>query len=281
LLDRELRMGDRGDDVRLAQELMNRVGMLLDDDGQFGSGTEAAVRESQELAGLMLTGRVDAATWAWLRAQPEPSSDIATKAVTFITKEEVGSRSYYENHAARPCFPGGQSGVTIGVGYDLRFQTREEFTADWGSALDPQQLDALLPFVGRPGSAQMVRELKTVVVPWHTAWTVFIRRLLPGYVIRTRGAFPGFDQLNRLLRGVLVSLVYNRGTKMNGDDRREMREIRDAVQTGNLNAIPQAISSMKRLWPNSEGLQLRREREAELFREGLHPSVLEASAQLS
>ena len=33
--DRELRIGDRGDDVKLAQELMNRVGMLLDEDGRY------------------------------------------------------------------------------------------------------------------------------------------------------------------------------------------------------------------------------------------------------
>jgi hypothetical protein len=271
--DRELRIGDRGDDVKLAQELMNRVGMLLDEDGRFGAGTETAVRDSQDLGQLPLTGRVDTATWAWLRAQPEPSPDLATKAVTFIAKEEVGSRAYYESRAAHPSFPGGQSGVTIGVGYDLRFQTREGFNADWGSALSHQQLDALQSFVGLQGSTEIVRELVGIVVPWRAAWTVFIRRLLPGYVSRTGTAFPGFDQLNRLLRGVLVSLVYNRGTKMGGDDRREMREIRDAVQTGNLSAIPRAICSMKRLWPHSEGLRLRRDREAELFREGLRSSV--------
>jgi Putative peptidoglycan binding domain len=268
--DRELRLGDSGDDVKLAQELMNRGGMLLDEDGQFGTGTETAVRESQGFGRLPLTGRVDVATWAWLRAQPEPSPDIATKTVTFIAREEVGSRAYYENHATHPSFPGGQSGITIGVGYDLRFQTRDGFTTDWGRVLSRQQFDALLPFVARQGSAEIVRELAAILVPWRAAWTVFIQRLLPTYVIRTRAAFPGFDQLNRLLRGVLVSLVYNRGTKMDGDERKEMREIRDAVQTGNLNAVPQAILSMKRLWPDSDGLRLRREREAELFREGLH-----------
>jgi hypothetical protein len=267
--DRELRIGDSGDDVKLAQQLMNRVGMLLGDDGHFGAATERAVREAQGLGHLPLTGRVDTATWAWLRVQSEPSGDIATKAVTFIAKEEVGSREYYESHAARPSFPGGQSGVTIGVGYDLRFQTQEGFKTDWGGVLNRQQLDGLLPYVARQGSAETVRELAAITVPWHAAWTVFIQRLLPSYVTRTRAAFTGFDQLNRLLRGVLVSLVYNRGTSMDGDDRREMREVRDAVRTRNLQTIPQAISSMKRLWPQSEGLRLRRDREAELFREGL------------
>ncbi|HJU10612.1 MAG TPA: peptidoglycan-binding protein [Candidatus Binataceae bacterium] len=269
MADRELRIGDIGNDVKLAQDLLNRIGMLLDDDGHFGAATQSAVRDAQQLGELKVTGQIDFATWTWLRAQPEPSPDIATKAVTFIAKEEVGNRAYYESHAAHPSFPGGKSGVTIGVGYDLRFQTRDGFTGDWKRVLSREQLDALLPFVGRQGSAEIVRELMTIVVPWREAWTVFIQRLLPTYVSRTRAAFLGFDRLNSLLRGVLVSLVYNRGTKMEGNDRREMREIRDAVQAGNLDVIPQAISSMKRLWPNSEGLRLRRVREAELFREGL------------
>jgi hypothetical protein len=56
---------------------------------------------------------------------------------------------------------------------------------------------------------------------------------------------------------------------MDGDDRKEMREIRDAVALGDFAAVPPAIIAMKRLWPNVEGLRIRRDREAELFKEGL------------
>lgn len=265
----ELRSGDRGDNVRTAQELMNRVGMLVDEDGVFGEGTEAAVRETQSIARLAITGNVDDATWAWLRAQPEPSLDIATKAVVFIVKEEVVGRAYYETHAARPTYPGGQSGITIGVGYDLRFQTAERFAADWEAVLTRTQLESLMPFIGRQGSDDAARGLVALTIPWRSAWTVFIRRILPRYVAETRGAFQGFDQLTRLSRGVLVSLVYNRGVKMDGDNRKEMREIRDAVRTGEVEVIPDAILSMKRLWPDSNSLRQRRDREAALFREGL------------
>lgn len=265
----ELKLGDRGDEVRSAQDLMNRIGMLLEADGVFGKGTEAAVRDTQSIGKLPVTGRLDEATWTWLRAQPEPSPVITTRAVVFIVKEEVGSRSYYASRAARPTYPGGQSGITIGVGYDLRFQTAEDFNADWGAVLTQTQLDALTPFVGRQGSDDAARGLNALTIPWQAAWTVFIQRLLPNYVARTRDAFPGFDRLTGLSRGVLVSLVYNRGAKMTGDDRKEMRDIRDAVETGNLTLIPDAILSMKRLWPDSEGLRQRRDREAALFREGL------------
>jgi hypothetical protein len=269
MADRELKNGDTGSDVKIAQTLMNRVGMVLDDDGSFGSGTEEAVRECQALAGLPATGRVDAVTWTWLRAQAEPSADISTKAVTFIVQQEISSRAYYASKAARPIYPGGASGITIGVGYDLHFQSEDRFKADWGAVLNPSQLAALIPFLGRQGSAEQAHKLGAITIPWRAAWTVFIQRLLPNYVTTTRTAFGGFDRLSRHSRGALVSLVYNRGAKMDGDDRREMREIRDAVARGDFAAVPPAIIAMKRLWPNVEGLRIRRDREAELFKEGL------------
>jgi GH24 family phage-related lysozyme (muramidase) len=73
---------------------------------------------------------------------------------------------------------------------------------------------------------------------------------------------------------MLVSLVYNRGTAMADSprkpgDRKEMREIRDAVAAGRLASIPAALRAMKRLWPEGSGLRDRREREAKLFEEGL------------
>jgi hypothetical protein len=270
---KELRFGDEGSDVRLAQNLMNRIGMLLEDDGIFGETTRAAVRESQKLAHLDPTGRIDQATWVWLDAQAEPSADIATKAVSFIARAEVGSRPYYERHASRPIFPGAESGITIGVGYDLRFHTVDSFRADWGSVLSEVEVNTLLPFVGRSGSEEASRQLDRVLIPWRYAWIVFTQRSLPVYIGRTRAAFTAFNELPPLCRGVLVSLVYNRGAQMNGESRTEMRTIRDALYRGEYSRIPEAILSMKRLWPNHAGLRLRRDREAELFREGLGSSV--------
>ena len=78
------------------QDLLNRVGALLVEDGKFGKGTERAVKEAQEMAGLPVTGVADQATWDWLEAQPLPSPDLSTSDVTFVVREEVGSRDYYE-----------------------------------------------------------------------------------------------------------------------------------------------------------------------------------------
>jgi len=38
--------------VKELQDLLNRIGALLDVDGDFGPGTERAVREAQEIAGF-------------------------------------------------------------------------------------------------------------------------------------------------------------------------------------------------------------------------------------
>jgi peptidoglycan hydrolase-like protein with peptidoglycan-binding domain len=80
--------------VEALQSLLNKVGALLDIDGDFGAGTERAVREAQELAGLAVTGIADASQWAWLEMRPDPSPDLPTEAVTFIVREEVGGRAY-------------------------------------------------------------------------------------------------------------------------------------------------------------------------------------------
>lgn len=74
--------------------------------------------------------------------------------------------------------------------------------------------------------------------------------------------------------GVLVSLVYNRGSRMTDSpkapgDRAEMRAIRDAVAGGQFAVIPAQLRSMQRLWPIGNGLRDRREREAKLFELGL------------
>ncbi len=267
-----LQHGDRGSDVTRAQGLLNRAGALLDDDGQFGPGTEAGLRACQLEAGRPVTGSIAPADWDWLESLPEPCPDIATEAVVFIAREEVSSRAYYDAVVTRPSYPGLTSGMTIGIGYDLG-QEGGHFAADWGDRLDGATHDALVPWLGRQGSAEAVKALATVRIAWVSAWFVFTRRSLPAYVGQTRGAFPGFDALPLLSRGALVSLAYNRGTAMDDsspdDPRREMRQIRDAVAAGRPDQVPAALLAMQRLWPTLRGLRDRRAREAALFQEGL------------
>jgi len=181
----------------------------------------------------------------------------------------VGSRQQYVQTASRPTWPRGQSGVTIGVGYDLGQQAA--FEADWSDFLTPDQIAALKRWIGVKGEGAEAAPptLTGITIPWHDAWIVFIRRTLPQEITTTRHAFTGWDKLPRLCLGMLVSLVYNRGASMTGDSRKEMRDIRDAVAAGSFADVPAALRAMQHLWPVGNGLRDRREREAQLFEEGL------------
>jgi GH24 family phage-related lysozyme (muramidase) len=274
MADPELKRNDNNANVREAQDLLNRSGAILDADGSFGPGTESAVREFQNGAGLVVTGVIDAATWQLLRALPEPSKDIPTRAVAFIGREEVGSRKLYDLSGSRPTWPGGASGVTIGVGYDLGYQ--KGFRTDWSDVLSINQISALSAWLGlkgdpaKPGPAN----LSGISIPWLAAWKVFIRKTLPEQVEATRTTFPRSNELPKICLGMLVSLVYNRGTSMTDSkafpgNRKEMRDIQAAIRAGQFTKVPEALRAMKRLWPEVPGLQDRREREAAMFEAAL------------
>ncbi len=269
-----LQLGATGNEVAVLQDLLNRTGAIVDEDGTFGHGTADALCEAQTQLSLPATGIADQASWAALEALPEPNPDIATQAVAFIGCQEVSSRPYYDKVVCRPSYPGGESGITIGVGYDLRMEA--SFVTDWSPFLAPTVMAQLQPYVGVRGTDAAVQALRLINIPWSAAWTVYVKNSLPKYVTKTSGAFKGFFNLPPLSRGMLVSLVYNRGAAMGSgtddpDTRLEMREIHDAVAAGNFEAVPDYLRAMKRLWPTTSGLCARREQEAHLFELGLQP----------
>lgn len=61
-----LKKGDRGDEVKALQTLLNRLGYILDVDGAFGSKTEEAVKDFQRQNGLTVDGIVGPKTWTAL-----------------------------------------------------------------------------------------------------------------------------------------------------------------------------------------------------------------------
>ena len=165
-------------------------------------------------------------------------------------------------------WPGGSSGITIGVGYDLGFVTEDQFQEDWSPFLSGDEIDRLKDVIRLSGdkAAQRAREFSDIKIKRPDAEQVFKERTLPLYSQKTEDAFPGLDQLPAAVQGALVSLVFNRGPGMNGDSRREMRAVRDAVAAGDLQEIANQIRSMKRLWEGKglDGLLKRRDAEADL-----------------
>jgi GH24 family phage-related lysozyme (muramidase) len=165
-------------------------------------------------------------------------------------------------------WPGGQSGVTIGYGYDLGYVTAAQFQSDWGDHLSTDVTDKLKTAIGLKGipAKNKAAQLTSVVINRDDALAVFRDKTIPSYQAQTAKAFPGLESLPLDAQGALVSLVYNRGASMDGDRRREMRAIRDAVAQGNLQEIANQLRAMKRLWQGQgmSGLLKRRDAEAAL-----------------
>lgn len=169
----------------------------------------------------------------------------------------------------QPCdWPGGESGITIGIGYDLGYESLDDFEKDWKPCLGDTDFTTLTQVCGLKGAQAQAKAsaLKTIKIKNSDAQQVFLERSVPKYQAQTQQAFPGVDNLPADAQGALFSLVYNRGTSMNGDSRKEMRAIRDAVPNGDLKEIANQLRAMKRLWEGKglAGLLKRRDAEADL-----------------
>ena len=66
-------------------------------------------------------------------------------------------------------------------------------------------------------------------------------------------------------------MVYNRGNKLEGDSRIEMKAIVEMVKNKDYEGIAEEIEKSKRYWENRglDGLVIRREAEADLIRESI------------
>ena len=180
-------------------------------------------------------------------------------------------------------WPGGDSGITIGIGYDLGYVTVDQFESDWGPLLTEATREKLKSAIGLRGTKAKNKapDFKSIRIKPEHAEAVFRERSIPLYTFRTEQAFPGVELLPLDAHGALVSLVFNRGTSMvdkaGEDRRREMRAIRDAVPRQDLREIALQLRSMKRLWEGKglDGLIKRREDEA-LLVESCIPTPLTA-----
>jgi len=278
-----LSRGAKGADVYHLQNCLNRVGAMLVADGDFGRGTETAVRYAQDIAQLPCDGTADETLWHWLEQQPEPFPPLATDGVAFIALKETGGLSYYNQVTRWPHYPGLASGITIGVGYDLRFATSADVKARWGKHLPKPVMDEIFHDVGKPGSKKRAGQLKGmgIEVPFKTAWKVFIEHTLPRFYRETEAVYPSLPRLPPLCASALVSIVFNRGNSLNGSSRLEMRIIRDLLASADnpsfhqqkrkmiLADVEDQIVAMQRLWGPESGLYLRRQAEANLWRQGL------------
>jgi len=199
---------------------------------------------------------------------------ISKRAIDLIIQHEVGGRAYYDKKLQAPIWAGGESGVTIGMGYDLGYNTDKQFMLDWSGVINLNFINALRPTIGIKGvqaKAMLKGEILNVRIPYNTAYEVFVKSSLPRYYAMTKKIYPNMDLLNEDTQGALVSVVYNRGNKLEGDSRAEMRAIVDLISKQDYEGIAEQIEKSKRLWEGRglDGLVTRRESEADLVRDSM------------
>lgn len=197
---------------------------------------------------------------------------IGPSAYELIVEYETGGRVYYERALTRPTWPKGASGVTIGVGYDLGYNTPQRIAQDWAH-LPSAQVKQLQSVAGLKGAAAKLALPRTagIRIAWSDALRVFNERTVPRFARDTLSAFPGLESAPEEVQGVMLSLVFNRGSSFTGGTRAEMRNCAMHIAAGRWRALPGEFRSMKRLWQgkNLDGLLRRREAEARLIERAL------------
>ena len=165
---------------------------------------------------------------------------ISDKALNLILKYEVGGgESYYNRFLYRPIWPGLNSGVTIGVGYDLGYNNLQSFKASWTGKLSTQDIIRLARALGVKGRSakELIPGVKDIKISWEHALSVFKSHTIPIFADQTNRVFPGADRLHPDAYGALLSLVFNRGADLSGSRRIEMARIRTLVPKKDYKAI--------------------------------------------
>lgn len=199
-----------------------------------------------------------------------PPAGVDPAAVALIVQDEIVSPAVYTKRYQAPSCPGGASGPTIGIGYDLGQQTPARIASTWAAHPDVDRLVTASGQVGEARCAAWRAANRDIRTPLALAQQVFEHDVLPDYTRQaSRALRNGWPALRWRLQGVNVSLGFNRGWSMAGSRNAEKREIRDRCVPDNDGACLAAQErAMKRLWPGAKApnphLRERREAEARL-----------------
>lgn len=211
---------------------------------------------------LQLAGGAD----VYLKSE---SLSLSKEGYNLILKHEVGGgAAYYSRFLARPCWPGGASGVTIGVGYDLGYNTRSQIAADW-SMLSPALIARLQTCAGVKGDAarRLNKTMQSVSIPWDLAERVYRSRTIPRFARLTEAAYKGTSQMHPHAQSAMLSWVFNRGEGISSSSRDIEKRAMRADIPKNVRKLPGHFRASKRIWVGRglDGLIRRREDEARLI----------------
>ncbi|MDH1263851.1 hypothetical protein [Pseudomonas sp. GD03944] len=167
--------------------------------------------------------------------------------------------------------PDESSGITIGYGYDLGHQTAGAIDRELSDIYTPAEISILKTAQGLKGAAARnhLSHVMHISISQDNAMKLAVT-MKKRYAQQVVDVYPQAINLHPDCQGALLSLVINRGnsfTRPSVESRKEMTEIRDDFDLGNIHLIPGRIRSMKRLWTDAtnRGVAIRREREAVYF----------------
>ena len=198
------------------------------------------------------------------------SSKPSPKTLELLLQYEVGGgKSYYEKHLSKFTWPGGASGPTIAIGVDCAYYSGLEL-AEIFAFLTKDQLKQVQGASGKSGEKgkeyTKTLRLSGIVVGWDKALDIFQKLTWPKFTKLAEKTFPGLSDLHPDAYGAIISLVFNRGTSLKGDSRKEMVNIKNLIVKKDYKKIANELRNMKRIWVGKhlDGLLERREAEATL-----------------
>ena len=199
------------------------------------------------------------------------SNKPSSKTLDLLLQYEVGGgKSYYEKYLSKFTWPGGASGPTIAIGVDCAYYSQTELAKIF-SFLSEKDLKLVLEASGKSGTSgkEYTIKLRTcgITVTWDKALEIFQKLTWPKFTKLAEKTFPGLNELHPDAYGAIISLVFNRGTSLKGDSRKEMVNIKNLIPKKDYKKIAKEFRSMKRIWIGKglDGLIERREAEANMI----------------
>lgn len=189
---------------------------------------------------------------------------LSTGGRALVLEFETGGRSGYDPH---PEWPGGASGVTVGIGYDLGYYSSAVIKSDWRALKERDRLAAVSGFTGLRASEKR-KTVKDIFVAWAVATDVFDRVDVAREFANAKRAMPGVQDLRPNAQAAIISLGFNRGWSLSGANRLEMRAIRDLVPKRDYEGMALQFRKMIRVWSGTsieKGMTRRRHAEAKLI----------------
>jgi GH24 family phage-related lysozyme (muramidase) len=185
-----------------------------------------------------------------------------------VIEFETGGRAFYESSLKKASWPGGQSGVTIGIGADLGYMSRQEFEKYFAKYFTVEEKSRLRGVIGIKGESakNALTRVRDIQLSWVNASSAFREWTLPKFWSMANSTWPGLDQLCESAQVALVSIVFNRGGSLSGPSRVEMLRIKNLIPKKDYEEIARQIRLMKRLWVGKglNGLLKRRDAEADM-----------------